>query len=490
VGFGRFLIVLRARFGLIASITALAVIAAAVLSIAMPPRYYAEASAVLEQPALDSSVIAAGGSSAINFFLSTQRDVVASRNVALRVIESLGLERDPDKSRRLLSGWNPLSTARDWVLGLFPGPDSGEPPLREWLSDRLLKGLSLSSGHDSRLLKVGFNSRNPEFSATVANAFMRAFLEVNVHLKAAPARTETAWLEGQLKDLRETLAQAENKLSDFQQKKGIVATDERIDYENVRLADLSTQLAGAQSDAYGAEARRQQLRQFAAGKGGEVPADVVTSPVVMQLRQDIAQRQAKLSDMSREVGPNHPRYRAAAGELAQMRGQLATEMRSVAQGLASAGSVAGQREASLRGALEQQKAHLLGMKKDREAMAMLERDVDNAQRAYNGAVQRVSQARIESASERPNASVVDDATVPSRAAGPRLPLNLAIGGVLGIVFGLGLALQLESTYRLVRSEDDLVEFLGVPMLAALPPRSLRGNAVRALSANVYSLPKP
>src|SRR5258706_604566 len=83
------------------------------------------------------------------------------------------------------------------------------------MAERLLREIKISAGRDSRLLKVGFSSPDAEFSAAVANAFMRAFLDVNVALKAAPARTETTWLEGQQKELRVALEQAENKLSAF-----------------------------------------------------------------------------------------------------------------------------------------------------------------------------------------------------------------------------------------------------------------------------------
>jgi uncharacterized protein involved in exopolysaccharide biosynthesis len=130
------------------------------------------------------------------------------------------------------------------------------------------------------------------------------------------------------------------------------------------------------------------------------------------------------------------------------------------------------------------------MKRDREQLSMLARDVDNAQRSYNSAVQRISQARIEAASERPNAALVDEAAVPIRPASPRTMLNLAIGCALGLLLGLGAALQLESAQRQVRSGEDLAEILGVPILAVLPPRALRGPAMRTLAAdNVVALPK-
>jgi chain length determinant protein EpsF len=487
MGFTRFLLLLRARLPLIFTVTLVVMLAAFTVNLLLPARYYAEATAVLEQPT--DPALAAAGSAGISYFLATQRDVVASRSVALRVIENQGLERDFDRTRSLLSGWDPIASVKSWIGRLVAGEREARSQ-REWLTDRLLQGLSATSVRDSRLLKVGFKSRDPEFSARMANGFMQAFMDVNVHLKATPARAETAWLEGQLKTLRETLAQAESKLSQFQQAKGIVATDEKLDTENLRLADLSTQLAGAQAETYASEARRKQLLRFADGKGGaEVPAEVISSPVVMQLRQEVAMREAKLKDMSRQVGPNHPRYQAAEGELSQLRGQLGSEMRSVAQGLVTAGGVAGQREAALRSALEEQKQRLLGLKKDREQMSMLARDVDNAQKAYNGAVQRISEARIESANERPNASVVDEATVPARPSGPGLLLTLAAGGALGMLLGIGLALLMEASLRLVRSGEDLSELLGVPILAVLPGRA-RSGAARALTGNVVALPKP
>lgn len=495
MGFGRFLAVLRARFGLIAIMTVTGLALAVVITLLMPRMFYSETTAVLDQP-LPEGAAQAGGAAGIAYFIATQRDVVASRNVALRVIQSLDLERDPDKSRRLIGGDNvflyAVNRVRGLISGLFASGDERPPSLREWLIENLLKGMSVSAGRDSKLLRVGFTSTDPRFSAAVANATMRAFLEVNVHLKSAPARSETAWLDGQLKELRDDLAKAEAKLSAFQQSKGIIATDERLDSENLRLADLSAQLASAQADAYASEARRRQLAEFARSSGNlrSAPAEVITSSVVMRLREDIAQREAKLADMSRDVGPNHPRYKAAVGELEQLRGQLATEMKSVAQGLATQGSISGSREAGLRSALERQKQRLLGMKRDREQVQMLARDVDNAQRAYNGAVQRISQARIEAASERPNASLVDEASVPLKPSSPRTSLNLAAGCILGLLVGLGLALQLESAQRQVRTSDDLADILGVPILAVLPPRVLRGPAARALAAdNVVALPK-
>jgi chain length determinant protein EpsF len=495
MGFGQFLAILRARAALIGLTLAAAVFAAWAVSMLMPKRYHAVTTVVIEQPAGDPSSGASMGTTAANYFLATQRDVIVSRKVALRVIEELGLESDEARSRRLLSsGWGFLGELKGWVLALMSGEVGGrDSSLREWLVERLLGQLRVDSGRDSRLVKIGFRSVSPEFSAQVANAFMRAYLDTNVQLKTSPAKQEIVWLEEQIKGLKQSVEQAEAKLSAFQQEKGIVATDERIDYESTRLSDLSSQLALAQADTATAAARQRQMREFAAGRGrlSDAPAEVMSNPVVARLREDIAQREAKLGDMSRTTGPNHPRYRTAAGELEKLRAQLNAEMRSVARGFESSAGVGGQREGLLRREIGQQKALILRMKKDREQLAVLARDVENAQKSYNAAVQRLTQTRVESGSDRPTATAVDQATPPLRPSSPRLALNLMLGCIGGLALGVGLAIARESANRCVRSAEDLLEAIDVPLLAVLPPRAARTMAAaRALTSNVYALPKP
>ena len=53
-------------------------------------------------------------------------------------------------------------------------------------------------------------------------------------------------------------------------------------------------------------------------------------------------------------------------------------------------------------------------------------------------------------------------------AKPRVPLQLALGAVVGIVFGIGLAFFLEYLDTSVKTLDDVERYLGVPVLAVIP----------------------
>lgn len=500
MSFGQLLTILRVRSGLILMILFTVVAAAAAVTLMLPKRYEAATSVIVEPKAVDLMAGTASQQSAterVENLVSTQLDLIASPAVALNVAGQLKLEGNP-RARQLLVGSGPLSKLRELLLAVREGiadllsnegAARAELSPQEWIAEQLLRNLRLKSNRDSRLIRISYNSPDPEFAAAAANAFVRAYLETSLQLRVNPAKQSSQWFDVQVREFKRSLEQAEEKLAKYQQEKGIVATDERLDLESGRLNELSGQLAMAQSQSYESQARQRQLRSFLGRGGGEVPAEVAASPVVQQLKQNVADREAKLAEMSRRVGPNHPQFRAAQTELEGLKSQLNEQLRSAAQGLLSSAGVAPQREGSLRAALDEQRRRVLTLKGDRNELAILVREVDNAQRAYSTAVQRLTQTRMESEVDQPSARIVDTAAVPMRPASPNVSLNLAVAMVAGIALGIGAALFSETISRHVRSERDIVEILGMPVLTVLNPKSGARRNVRQLRGpGVYSLP--
>ncbi|WP_223673088.1 hypothetical protein, partial [Proteus terrae] len=87
---------------------------------------------------------------------------------------------------------------------------------------------------------------------------------------------------------RENLEAAQRKLSAFQQEKGIIATDERIDVETARLNELSAQLVSLQAVTADAISRRAQT--------GLSSPDAMNSAVIMGLKADLARQEARLKE--------------------------------------------------------------------------------------------------------------------------------------------------------------------------------------------------
>jgi uncharacterized protein involved in exopolysaccharide biosynthesis len=113
----------------------------------------------------------------------------------------------------------------------------------------------------------------------------------------------------------------------------------------------------------------------------------------------------------------------------------------------------------------------------RAQSAVLVRDVDTAQRAYEAALQRYLVNKVESGARQTNVTVLNPAIEPTRAAKPRMSINLALGVLVGIFLGLGAVFLMELIDRRVRSPNDL-EVIDAPVLGTLKawePSALLGG---------------
>ena len=103
-----------------------------------------------------------------------------------------------------------------------------------------------SPTHSSNVIDVSVKWSDPTTAAALANAFAQVAIETNIELKVAPAKQYAGWFEEHSRALRADLEAKQKRLSDFQKANGIIATDEKLDVENARLTELSTELVTIQ----------------------------------------------------------------------------------------------------------------------------------------------------------------------------------------------------------------------------------------------------
>jgi uncharacterized protein involved in exopolysaccharide biosynthesis len=126
-----------------------------------------------------------------------------------------------------------------------------------------------------------------------------------------------------------------------------------------------------------------------------------------------------------------------------------------------------ERETAVQGALDEQQQRLFELRRLRDELDLLVRDVENARVNYDAALQRFSQSSLESQFNQTSIAILNEAPVPAQPSWPNLRVNVALAVVLGIVFGFGFALLSEALDRRIRTEDDIAEGLALPVLASL-----------------------
>ena len=330
--FTQLLLILRARIRTVLMVFVLAVTGALAVSLLLPKKYTATASIVLDVRGPDPILGAIAPGMVNTGYMSTQVDILMSNKVAMQVVKDLELDQNP--------------TAREKYMEAT----DGQGPIELWLAKGLQLYLEVKPARDSNVLDISYTSVDPKFAAIVANALAKAYIETNLAMRVEPARQYATWFDGQIKTLRDNLEKAQTNLSDFQRKAGIVATDERLDVENARLAELSTQLVALQGQSADSRSRQNQARDST-----ETMPEVLSHPLIQGLKGDVARLEAKLQDTRAQLGKNHPGVERAEAELRSLREKLDVEMRKVISGITTANQVNQEREVEIRRSLNAQR---------------------------------------------------------------------------------------------------------------------------------------
>lgn len=459
MSFANFIAIVRARWWLVLLVLVVTVGTAVAVSLVLPKKYVATASVVVDvKPDPVSALIYPGLTSPA--FMATQVDVLSSDRVALRVVHDLKMT----ESSEIRDQW------RDET--------DGEGSIEQWLIATLQKHLDIKPSRESNVIAVAYKAADPRFAAAMANAFVQAYIATTLELRVDPAKQYNTFFDDRAKAARAALESAQTRLSAFQRENGIVVNDERVDVEMARLNELSSQLVAMQ--ALSAESTSRQAQ--AAGASADRLQEVLNNPVIGQLKSDLNRTETRLQELSTRYGENHPQVVEAKANIAEVRARIESETRRVSGGAAVSNTINRQREADTRQALEAQRAKVLRLKATRDEGSVLMRDLEGAQRAFEGVSARLTQSGLESQSTQSNVNVLTQATAPLQPASPNIFINTALSLMVGLVLGLGIVLLLELRDRRVRSTENVVTALKLPLLGVMPkPGSRRTVARRSLA---------
>ncbi|MES2159767.1 MAG: chain length determinant protein EpsF [Pseudomonadota bacterium] len=462
----QFLLILRARKWIVLVALLTTVISTLVVSMLLPKTYKATASVLLNYKGMDPLTGVAMPGQLLPGYMATQIDIISSKNVALRVVDQVGLARNPE------------------VIAQFNDASNGKGSVRDWLADLLLKKLDIVPSHESSVVEISFKGSDPAFVAAIANAFADEYQKISIQLKVEPLKKASLYFNDQMKLLRDNVESAQARLSKYQQENGIVSLDNRLDVESNRLNDLSAQLVGAQGQSMEANSRA----GMASGRGDS--PDVAGNPLVQNLKITLGNAEAKLAEMGQRLERNHPQYQSAKAEVDKLRSDLNAAIATTSSSVGNNASILRKREADVRNALAEQKKKVLELNRSRDELNVLIKDVESAQRAFDATSQRFAQTRIEGQSEQSDIALLNPATPPLVAAGPKVFNNTLISFVLGLMLGVGLAMIAELLDRRVRSEEDLSETLDIPVFGLIEwnatkrkPTGLRTLLPRRLRLN-------
>ncbi len=484
VGIGEIFSALRRRIWVLLGILVPVLAITAGILYLLTPRYTAELLIMIEAGdeqrfvSVDSVV---AGLSGDEQSVQSEAHVLRSRALADRVVQSLGLDTDPEFSRDL----DPALTGGARYSAIL---------------DRYLDRLEVAPLENSRVIAVRFSSRNAEKAARIANAVADEYLQSRLETKFELTRQANTWLSQRIAELRQKTAEAEAAVEKARAEYGLLEGN-GVTLTSQELAELNTQLVMARTERAEAEARLGQVQRQARGRGGaEATLEVLQSPLIQRLREQEAEVQRRVAELSSELGPKHPRMIQLRAEAEDLRARIEREVAKIVTGLRNRVNVARAREQALAQSLEELKARKQLDNQGEIQLRQLEREAAANRTLLDTLLtrQKETMSQEDLNFQQPDATVFSPAAVPAEPAWPRKGIVLGLAAVGALMLGLLLVLLLELLDAGFRSGEQFEQYTGVPSLGFIPlvrkpreyrtlPGYLAGRPASALGESMRTL---
>ena len=420
-----------------------------------------------------------------------EMEVLRSRSLAVKVIDKLRLLNYEEFNPSLhvpeesffdfLKYLNPKTwIPRSWkkaVREAISGEVKTIPPSDEEVADRtmvtavniFLSKLSTESIEWSNVISLKFDSLSPVLAARIANELPEAYIFDQLQAKFDATEKATAWLTDQLSGMETQVAESERAVEIYREEHGLTkGASTGIMAE--QLSEINSQLIVSRAERAAAEARLLQINRLVGpdGKGIETSNEVLSSALIQQLRNQEAQVMRRLSELSIEYGPRHPRMLQVNAEIEDIRQRIDTEISKITQGLENEVEVARTRERSLEDSLRE--AELQSGAQNREAVQLraLEREAAANRVLYETFLNRFKETSSTQGIASSNARVISTAEVPTSASYPNRQRSFMIIFILGFMAACGLVFALHFLNPGLYSPEQIQQELGIHAIGMIP----------------------
>lgn len=434
------------RKGLVLLAALAGTVLAGLASLFIPPKYVSTAQLFIDPRDLrvlqnEVSPNASGGDpTSTTGYLESQARVIASDSIKSRVVESEGLDKDPE-----FGGEATRTGLMRFLTDLLPR--GGEPP-RDGLLYALAaldKQVTVRRGERTFVIDIAVTSREATKAARIANGLANAYLEDQTSVRADAAQRATGALTGRLEELRNRLRIAEEKAEKYKEANGIVGVggksigEEQLALNNAQLVALRTKVTEA-------KAKYDQTRAARASaiEAGAIP-EAVASNTMTALRSQLGAALNKEADLLASLGARHPALGAAQAQVRDARRQIADELARIAQAAKVEYDRAVEAEKQIAQRVAQLTASQYAAGRALVELRELEREVESSRVVYDAFLKRARETGELAGIDTTNARIISFAVPPLEKSGLSRRTIALLGGIggggVGALLALGLALK-------------------------------------------------
>ena len=384
-------------------------------------------------------------------FLSTQAKLIQSDSVLRPVVEQFQLTRyDSD-----------LKAANQ------SNPSLEDAPV-------LLTRLKVTRPPNTYLLLISYRSTDPHLAADVANAIARSYLEHTYSIRFKSSASLSAFMEKQLEELKAKMEQSSTALAQFERELNVISPEEKTSILSARLLQLNTEYTSAQADRVRKEAAYRSV------SSGTLEAAQVSSQgeALKKLSDRIDEEQQKFAEVKAHFGPNHPEYRKAAVQLAELQRELVLGKDNIRNRIEAEFDEAVSRESMLSKAVTQTKAEFDQMNARSFEYQSLKREAEADKGLYEELVRKIKEATINAGFQNSSIRIADLARPGNKPVFPNIKLNALLALLFSMLLSVAVAIVADILNNAVRDPEQVTRTLSTEVIGSLPAvKEWQGRAI-------------
>jgi capsular exopolysaccharide synthesis family protein len=253
-------------------------------------------------------------------------------------------------------------------------------------------------------------------------------------------------------------------LAEFERELNVINPEAKTSILSSRLLQLNTEYTNAETERVKKEAAWQSIQT-----GTLEAAQVSTqgeSLKAIEIRLNDATQ--KFAEVMARVGKNHPDYRKAAAEVAELQRQYQTARTSIVRRVETEYKEAVNRQAMLQKAVAENKAEFDKMNARSFQYQALKREADADRGLYEELVRKIKEAGINSAFQNSSIRIADAARPALRPVYPNTRTNLILALLFSILLAVGAAVLTDVLDNTIRDPEQARAMVGAEVMGSLP----------------------
>jgi succinoglycan biosynthesis transport protein ExoP len=384
--------------------------------------------------------------------ITTEIEIVKSDGVVLATLAAL-----PPKYQEAFAG-RPVNP-EDLIH-----PERMSATDRDRILSRFKSSLDCKRYESTQIVQIKFRDANPELATAVANQIVESYTRNNFQSRYSSVAQVSIWLSDQMNTLKERAAQAQKKLSDYQEQNDILGADVADNTITDKLKTLNSELTQAEAERIAKEA---QYRVAASGNP-QLLQSLAPDPTLQALESQEAQLFATYAQLSSKFGPGYQPLRDLKDQRAKVAAQIDQEVKMVTGRLQQEYQASLSTESMLRAQYQNQTEVAYGLNRKVAEYALLRDEGESSRDLYDMLQYKLQQAGVDAGLGSINTTIVSRAQTPSRPAEPKKLLTIAIGFCLGLATGIGAAFMKETIDNNIQSVEQIESILNLPTLSVVP----------------------